>query len=241
MEGSRNTSSRCRWYGASLLPHDRRDDAHEDVGEHEDDALDRYGLYQSTSARSSRNHAPHSCVLKARIRLTTGLATQHEQRPRHAGPEQHREEDADEHDAACRDPAAVMISSHGMPTTSAGLPQLEQRLAAARVALASTRASIEDDGDLRELGRLADADARRSSSQLLELAAVPAPLAEHEQQRRSSTIDEPDTPAASAHSRSRTDARLIGVRGGERRATSQTICDFHACATTVGTSVWPAE
>src|SRR4249919_1282382 len=79
----------------------------------------RYGLYQSTNATSRRNHAPHSAVLNDKMRLTTGLATSTSS----------GQDTPDQNSIANAKPTntmpvprsgCFMISSQGMPTTSAG-------------------------------------------------------------------------------------------------------------------------
>src|SRR5215212_8371812 len=79
----------------------------------------RYGLYQSTSAIRSRNHAPHSFTLNARIRLTTGLATS--TRRGHDTPDQNSMAKANPTNTMpVPRSGCFMISAHGTPTTSAG-------------------------------------------------------------------------------------------------------------------------
>ena len=94
-DGSRKTSRRRCWYGLQLVPEQRRDHAHRPRWPPPGPPL-RPGTarYQNTSASRIRNHAPQTPVLKARMRLIAGTRQHHEQRPRHAGPEEHREEDA---------------------------------------------------------------------------------------------------------------------------------------------------
>src|ERR1700712_5778141 len=78
-----------------------------------------YGLYQSTSATSSRNQAPQSWVLKARMRLTTGLATS--TRSGQDTPTQNSIANAKPTNTMpVPRSGCFMMSAHGMPTTRAG-------------------------------------------------------------------------------------------------------------------------
>src|SRR5678815_2430317 len=79
----------------------------------------RYGLYHSTSARSSRNHAPQTCTLNVRIRLTTGLATSTSSG--HDTPDQKSIANAKPTNTMpVPRSGCFMMSSHDTPTTSAG-------------------------------------------------------------------------------------------------------------------------
>src|SRR5260221_14695707 len=78
-----------------------------------------YGLYHNTNARSSRNQAPQTLVLNARMRLTTGLATS----------TSNGQETPAQKSMAKANPmntmpvprsGCFMTNTHGMPTTSAG-------------------------------------------------------------------------------------------------------------------------
>src|SRR5215204_5603897 len=133
----------------------------------------RYGLYHSTRATSSRNHAPQTWTLKARMRLTTGLATS----------TRSGQDTPDQKSIANAKPTktmpvprsgCIMISTHGTATTRAGFHSsssdrggslnVERTFANAR----TTVIFASSDGcPMRN---------PPTASQLLVLAAVPAPL-----------------------------------------------------------------
>jgi hypothetical protein len=112
-----------------------------------------YGRYQSTSASSARNHAPQARV-ECEHETHGRRRDEDEQRQRHTGPEEHREEDSDEHHAA----AEIRLQHDQQPWNAdhhGRLPELEQgaRCLASRAKLASEH---ENDGDLRELRWLSE-------------------------------------------------------------------------------------
>src|SRR5437868_1562653 len=78
-----------------------------------------YGLYQSTRASNKRNHAPHTLVLNARMRLTTGLATSTS-----SGQDTPAQNSIANANPTNTMPVprsgCFMISAQGSPTTSAG-------------------------------------------------------------------------------------------------------------------------
>src|SRR3954463_10396230 len=99
-----------------------------------------YGLYQITSARSAKNHAPHHVWSNASTRLTAGLAMS----------------TSSGHDTPLQNSIAKkmpmktmpvprsgwsMMSSHGVPTTSAGFHSSSSDLGASFLSL-RTRASM---------------------------------------------------------------------------------------------------
>ena len=133
----------------------------------------RYGRYQSTSASRMKNHAPQSPTLNERMRLMAGLAIRI--RSGHATP--------DQYSIAKKIPmntmpvprsGCSMMISHGMPTTSAGFHRSSSDRALSLLparTFASIRTTvtfaISEGWPMRWLPM---------ASQLLVLAAVPAPL-----------------------------------------------------------------
>src|SRR5579863_126793 len=195
----------------------------------------RYGRYRQTSTISRKNHAPHTHVLEAPMRLTIGLARRTS--VSHGTPAQNN--------IAKRIPTntielprspAARISTIGTPTTTAGRHNSTSNFGGSRT-LASTRASI----STTVIFASSDGWPMRCPpivSQLLELAASPAPLPSTKSD--ASTTSVPRYAGHAAHSRNRTDARLI-ANAPTSDTPSQMICDLYSRATTVGTSVWPAE
>src|SRR4051794_7630425 len=172
MSGLMNTSNRFCWYGCSFshtigdttpkmtLMTTRKMPSY------------MYGLYQSTSASSNRNHAPQMLVLNARMRLTTGLATSTSSG--HDTPDQNSMANAKPTNTMpVPRSGCFMISTHGTPTTSAGFQSSSSDLggslyAESTFARASTTVIFaSSDGWPIRMPPIA--------SQLLELAAVPAP------------------------------------------------------------------
>src|SRR4051812_44743797 len=132
-----------------------------------------YGLYQITSATSSRNQAPHKPVLNARMRLTTGLATRTSSG--HDTPAQKSMANAKPTNTMpVPRSGCFMMSAHGTPTTSAGFHSSSNERGgslnpASTFASASTTVIFaSSDGCPMRMPPMA--------SQLLLLAAVPAPL-----------------------------------------------------------------
>src|SRR3954466_1080150 len=125
------------------------------------------------SAISSRNHAPQSFTLNARMRLTTGLATSTSSG--HDTPDQNSMANAKPTNTMpVPRSGCFMISTHGTPTTSAGFQSSSSDLggslyAESTFARASTTVIFaSSDGWPIRMPPIA--------SQLLALAAVPAPL-----------------------------------------------------------------
>ena len=194
-----------------------------------------YGLYQSTSAMRSRNHAPQSLVLNASIRLTTGLATRTSSG--HDTPDQKSIAKAKPTNTMpVPRSGCFMMSAHGIPTTTAGFhssssdrggslkPESTFASASTTVILASS------DGCPMRMPPIA--------SQLLELAAVPAPLP----MNSSSTSIAIVTPYIGQVSQSinRTEKRVTAYAAPSEMRNHMD-CVRHSLATAVTMSVWPAE
>ncbi len=133
----------------------------------------RYGLYHITNANSSRNQAPQRLVLNASTRLTTGLAMS--TNSSHRTPAQNSmAKKMPTNTIAVPRSGCSMMSSHGTATTSAGFHSSISDRGASRLA-ASTLASIITTAILASSEGCPSRTPPRAS-QLLELAAVPAPL-----------------------------------------------------------------
>src|ERR1700723_208622 len=164
----------------------------------------RYGRYRHTSTMSRKNHAPQTQVLDAPIRLTIGLASR--TRVSHGTPAQNSIANRMPTNTIelPRSPAA-RINTIGIPTTTAGRHSSTRSLGGSRT-LGRTRASI------NPTVIFANSDGWPIRwppivSQLLELAASPAPLPSTNSDARTTNVARYDGHAA--HSRNRTDARLI--------------------------------
>src|SRR5688572_19976023 len=196
----------------------------------------RYGLYQMTSARRRRNHAPQICVLNVRISEMIGLAINSNNR--HEIPDQ--KSIAKKMPTNTRlDPRSFcpMTSNHGIPTIRAGFHRSTRvlggslELARALPSISTTVSFASSDGWPSRTPPI--------TSQLLVLSAVPAPDP-MKSNETSSRIVKMYIGTAS-HSSSRTDALLMANAPETPRA-SQTSCRFHApLAASVGMSVCPAE
>ena len=114
----------------------------------------RNGLYHRTSPSSSRNQMPQISESKPSSRLTTGLASSSSSCHGTPRPEQHREEDSDEHHRR-----AEVALRHDEHERHAGdehrLPQLDHRLRRDAILREHAR-EHQHDRELRELRGLAE-------------------------------------------------------------------------------------
>ena len=99
-----------------------------------------YGLYQIKSATNRQNHDAHTLVLKARIRLTTGLAIRTSRR--HSTPAQNSiPKKMPTKTMPVPRSGCFMMRTHGIPTMSPGLHRSSIDFGASRF-FESTNASI---------------------------------------------------------------------------------------------------
>src|SRR4051794_8203266 len=173
MSGLRKTSSRFCWYGASLSQMIGASTPKRTFVQARKIPSYRYGLYQSTSAMSRRNQAPQTCTLKARIRLTTGLATSTSSG--HDTPDQNSIAKAKPTNTMPVPRSGwSMMSTQGTPTTRPGFQSSRSDLGGS-LNVDSTFASA----STTVIFASSDGCPMRNppiASELLVLAAVPAPL-----------------------------------------------------------------
>ena len=235
LEGSRNTSSRRCWYGLSRSQSTGATTPIATFAPTRTTPSSTAGRYHPTRASSMRNHAPHTPGPKARMRLTAGLAAMTSSG--HGTPLQKSiAKKMPRNTIAVPRSGCAMIRSHGSSTMAAGFQRPSNDVGALR-SPESTRASIST------TAIFANSDGCPSctppiESQLLVLAAVPAPLPK--KSRMSNMAQAPMYTGHEAHSSRRTDILLM-MYAAPSPSANHTIWLRQRPATYVGTSVWPAE